>query len=98
MKTQVIAPALKAGLCIAIGIWSMGDASSQTVVDLDYQLAYPRGIEAVIWSMPAISIREFQEAAFNDYGITWNDVILFSKPVAPRHELLTARRRRRTWG
>jgi hypothetical protein len=26
---------------------------------LNNQLAYQRGIEAVIWSMPAISIREF---------------------------------------
>jgi hypothetical protein len=40
--------------------------------------------------MPAISIREFQESAFKDYGVSWNDVVLFSKPAVPRHELLTA--------
>ena len=58
--------------------------------DLDNQLAYQRGIEAVIWSMPAISIRELWEASFKDYGATWNDVILWSEPAVPRHELLTA--------
>jgi hypothetical protein len=40
--------------------------------------------------MPAISTREFQETAFKDYGISWNDVVLFSKPAIPRQELLTA--------
>ena len=64
-------------------------AGAQTT-DLDYQLAYQRAIEAVIWSMPAISIREFQETAFRDYGVSWNDVVLWSKPAVPRHELLTA--------
>jgi len=52
---------------------------------LDYRLAYQRGIEAVIWSMPAIGIRELQESGFKDYGISWNDVVLFSKPPAPRY-------------
>jgi hypothetical protein len=78
-----------ASLCLALGIGSIDSARAQTT-DLDYQLSYQRGVEAVIWSMPAISIREFQKAAFKDYGITWNDVVLFSKPPVPRHELLTA--------
>lgn len=73
-------------LLLSIGC---GAALGQTI-DLDYQLAYQRGIEAVIWSMPAVSVREFQESAFNDYGMSWNNVLLFSKPAAPRHELLTA--------
>jgi hypothetical protein len=87
---RIITSALKsAGLCLALSVGSVADVRAQTP-DLDYQLAYQRGIEAVIWSMPAISIREFQEAAFKDYGISWNDVILWSKPAVPRHELLTA--------
>lgn len=76
-------------LCLVLGVGSVTAAGAQTT-DLDYQLAYQRGIEAVIWSMPAISIREFGESAFKDYGASWNDVILFSKPALPRHELLTA--------
>ena len=41
------------------------------MTDLDYPIAYQRAVEAVMWSIPAISIREFREAAFQDYGITW---------------------------
>lgn len=76
-------------ICIALTVGSIGHTRAETA-DLDYQLAYQRGIEAVIWSMSAISIREFQEAAFKDYDITWNDVVLFRKPAAPPQELLTA--------
>jgi hypothetical protein len=58
--------------------------------DLEDRLVRARAVEAVIWSMPAISIRSFVQASFKDYGATWNDVILWSKPALPRHELLTA--------
>ena len=58
--------------------------------DLEDQLVRARAVEAVIWSMPAISIREFVKATFKDYGATWNDVLLWSKPALPRHEFLTA--------
>lgn len=86
----IVVSALKgAGICLALSFGIATGARAQDT-DLDYQLAYQRGIEAVIWSMPAISIREFQETAFTDYGASWNDVILFSKPALPRHELLTA--------
>ena len=78
-----------AALTLALSVGSVASAGAQPT-DLDYQLDYQRGIEAMIWSMPAISIREFQESAFKDYGANWNDVILLSKPAVPRHELLTA--------
>jgi hypothetical protein len=89
MNPIVVSVLKGAGLCLAMSAGAGASARAQTT-DLDYQLAYQRGIEAVIWSMPAISIREFQESAFKDYGISWNDVVLFSKPAAPRQELLTA--------
>ena len=94
--SNIVASALKrAGICLALSFGSIAAAGAQQAQllerpDLDNQLAYQRGIEAVIWSMPAISIREFWEAAFKDYGATWNDIILWSKPAAPPHELLTA--------
>ena len=71
----------RAGLCLALMIGSVAAAAAQQARlsekrDLDNELAYQRGIEAVIWSMPAISIREFWEASFKDYGATWNDVTL----------------------
>ena len=85
----------RATLCIARSFSSISFGSAQQSQlperpDLDNQLAYQRAVEAVIWSMPAISIREFWESAFKDYSATWNDIILWSKPVGPQHELLTA--------
>ena len=47
--------------------------------DLEGQLVRARAVEAAIWSMPAISIREFVKATFKDYGATWNDVLLWSR-------------------
>jgi hypothetical protein len=91
---HVIALALKGTcLCLALSFSSVAGAQQAQLPErpnLDDQLPYQRAIEAVIWSMPAISIREFREAAFKDYGITWNDVVLFSKPAIPKQELLTA--------
>ena len=90
---RIITSTLKGCLCLALSVGSVAVAQQPQLPErpnLDNQLAYQRAIEAVIWSMPAISIREFQEAAFKDYGITWNDVVLFSKPAIPKQELLTA--------
>jgi hypothetical protein len=62
----------------------------RAATDLEDQLVRARAVEAVIWPMPAISIREFAETSVKDYGATWNDVLLWSRPAVPRHELLTA--------
>src|SRR5271166_886768 len=95
MSRGLLSVLKRASLCIAISFSSISVASAQQSQlperpDLDNQLAYQRAVEAVIWSMPAISIREFWESAFKDYGATWNDIILWSKPAGPQHELLTA--------
>jgi putative membrane protein len=54
------------------------------------QLVYQRGIEAVIWAMPAVSMAFFRDSAFKAYGITYHNIIAFSHPAQPRHELLTS--------
>jgi hypothetical protein len=56
----------------------------------DEQLLYQRGIEAVIWGMPAVSMAFFRDGAFEAYGITYHDIIAFSHPAQPRHEFLTS--------
>jgi hypothetical protein len=56
----------------------------------DEQQLYQRGIEAVIWAMPAVSMAFFRDSAFKTYGVTYNDIIAFSHPAQPRHELLTS--------
>ena len=65
----------RVGLFFAFSVSTISVASAQQAQlperpDLDNQLAYQRAVEAVIWSMPAISIREFWESAFKDYGAT----------------------------
>lgn len=56
----------------------------------DEQQLYQRGIEAVIWAMPAVSMAFFRDSAFEAYGITYNDIIAFSHAAQPRQELLTS--------
>ena len=58
--------------------------------DLDFQLAYQRGIQAVIWGMPAVSIASLRQATFRDLNARYNDIIYMSNLAEPRHELLTA--------
>ncbi len=57
--------------------------------DLEYQVLYHRSFEAVLWSMPAISIYGFQRAAVAIGGGP-NTVLAWSKPAKPNAELLTA--------
>ena len=83
MKRHSQSTLKRVGLWLALMVGSGAAAVAQQAQlsenpDLDNQLAYQRGIEAVIWSMPAISIRELWEASFKDYGATWNEVILWS--------------------
>lgn len=61
-----------------------------SVADLEYQVAYQRAFEAVVWSMPAVGIYRFREGSLKAFGIGDNDIIAFSKSATPRAELLTA--------
>jgi hypothetical protein len=58
--------------------------------DLGYQLSYQRGVQVVIWGMPAVNIASLREASFRDLGATYNDIVYMSNVPVPRHELLTA--------
>jgi hypothetical protein len=58
--------------------------------DLDEQLTYHRAVEAVLWSMPAMSDVFFRESLFRDFGMKPGDVLVMSKPLVARHEVLTA--------
>jgi hypothetical protein len=63
---------------------------TQDTANIANQLTYQRGVDAVIWAMPMVSMAEFRESAFKAYGIRYNDILLFSKPAEPQQELLTA--------
>ena len=75
MRRIVMSSLRGAGICLGFDLAPAMDTWARTT-DLDYQLVYQHGIDAVIWPMPAISIREFWESAFKDHGATWNDIIL----------------------
>jgi hypothetical protein len=64
--------------------------SLETNADFDYQMIYQRGIEAVLWSMPAMSDVFFRESLFRDFGMKPGDVMVMSQPLVARHEVLTA--------
>lgn len=57
--------------------------------DLDYQVKYQRAFEAVIWSMPAISVYGFHRA-FATIGAGPNIILAYSAPAKPLNESLTA--------
>jgi hypothetical protein len=62
--------------------------SKQSVKDLDYQVKYQRAFEAVLWSMPAVSIYGFQRAPVAIGGGP-NTVLAWSGPAKPNLEALT---------
>jgi hypothetical protein len=62
--------------------------SKVSVKDLDYQVKYQRAFEAVLWSMPAVSIYGFYRGAM-DIGAKDNTILAWSKPATPFLEGLT---------
>lgn len=55
-----------------------------------FSLIHARAVEAVLWSMPAMSDVFFRESLFRDFGMRPGDVVVMSKPLVARHEVLTA--------
>jgi hypothetical protein len=69
------------------------DASTKTTplaIGLDQQLIHERAVEAIIWSMPAMSDVFFRDSLFRDFGMRPGDLLVMSRPLVARHEVLTA--------
>ncbi|MEC5387490.1 DUF1214 domain-containing protein [Uliginosibacterium sp. H3] len=64
--------------------------ANSSIKDFDYQIKYQRAFEAVLWNMPAIAIYSFRRAAFDDLGMTDNDIITYSHTATPKLEAITA--------
>lgn len=64
-------------------------ANAAESVDWEYQIAYQRGIEAVNWAIPAVSMINFREAYFG-LGGGFNTIYYLSQPPTPKTETLTA--------
>jgi hypothetical protein len=62
-------------------------ASSQS---LEYEIALQRGTQAVIWGLPAVSMKGLFESIQRDLGAGYQDIVYFSKPMVSRHGFLTA--------
>lgn len=58
-------------------------------IDWEYQMAYQRGIEAVNWSIPAVSMICMRDAKFN-LGGGYNTVYWISEVPTAKQEALTA--------
>lgn len=57
-------------------------------IDWEYQIAYQRGIEAVNWAIPAVSMLNMRDANFG-LGGSYNTVYYMSRPPTPQAEALT---------
>ena len=64
-------------------------ATTEEPIDWEYQIAYQRGIEAVNWAIPAVSMLRFREAYFS-LGGGFNTIYYLSQPPTPKTETLTA--------
>jgi hypothetical protein len=69
---------------------SRAEKQESTDESLDFQLAFQRGTQAVIWGIPAVSMMDARKSAERQLGSTFNDIIYFSKPMVSRHGFLTA--------
>ena len=63
--------------------------SDSKKIDWEYQMAYQRGIEAVTWAIPAVSMIRLREA-YLGLGGGLNTVYYLSEPPTPKTEALTA--------
>jgi hypothetical protein len=62
--------------------------TQSSVRDFDYQVKYQRAFEAVLWSMPAVSIYGFQRGA-EAIGGGPNVILAWSEPAKPNLEAMT---------
>ena len=88
MNMKIRSLLLGALLLPGAGILSPAEAA-ETPIDWEYQIAYQRGIEAVNWGIPAVSMLNFREAYFS-LGGGFNTVYYLSQPPTPKTETLTA--------
>ncbi len=65
--------------------------SSVTAADVDWRsrIAYQRGLEAVVWAMPAVSMLTMRDANFGLGGKGYNTIYYLSKPPTALQEAIT---------
>jgi hypothetical protein len=83
----ILAFALLLHFASATSLAAQGSKSSQS---LEYELALQRGTQAVIWGLPAVSMKGFCGSMQTQLGAKDYDIVVFSKPMVSRHGFLTA--------
>jgi hypothetical protein len=63
-------------------------ADNQPVIDWEFQIAYQRGIEAMNWAVPAVSMLSLRKGNFS-LGGGYNTVYYMSSPPTPLAEAIT---------
>jgi hypothetical protein len=86
IKAVVLAFALLLHLA---GATSLAAQQSKPSKSLEYELALQRGTQAVIWGLPAVSMKSFFKG-MQDLGAGYHDIVYVSKPFVSRHGFLTA--------
>jgi len=71
------------------GATSLAAQQSKSSQSLEYELALQRGTQAVIWGMPAVSMKAFFQS-MQGLGAGYQDIVYVSKPFVSRHGFLTA--------
>jgi hypothetical protein len=69
---------------------SLAAQESKSSQSPEYELALQRGTQAVIWGVPAVSMKGFCGSMQTQLGAKENDIVYFSKPMVSRHGFLTA--------
>ena len=90
ITTKKLFSALLLSVLVFLGVCaSSSAATTEEPIDWEYQIAYQRGIEAVNWAIPAVSMLRFREAYFS-LGGGFNTIYYLSQPPTPKTETLTA--------
>lgn len=61
-----------------------------SVADLDAQVRYQRAFEAVLWSLPRVTVQNGRTRTFQAFGMRDNDIIANSGPATPKFEAVTS--------
>ncbi len=68
---------------------SLAAEESKSSQSLEYELALQRGTQAVIWGLPAVSMKSFFKG-MQALGAGYQDIVYVSKPFVSRHGFITA--------
>lgn len=86
---KIFATALLVAGCTEGHNTANSSASEDRANDWEYQIAYRRGFEAVVWAVPALSMMGMREANFS-LGGRYNTVYIMTQPPTALAEALTA--------